>query len=168
MTANTHYVYVALGYTRLATVLSAIGLATMVVLAPIGGAVIGLPGVGGAYVAATGIQIPINYYMLRRLVGIRFLDLWRRVWRSVFAALAMLGIILVVFSGSQPSGVGAALGTFLTKVLLGVLSYISALALVWRLCGRPDGPERTVLVVLAGRLANLRHRFRRDADADGE
>jgi lipopolysaccharide exporter len=158
MTANVHYVYVALGYTRLSTIVSAAGLVVMVVLAPIGASVIGLPGVGCAYVAATAVGIPLNYYLLRRLVGIRFLDLWPRVWRCMAAALGMLAVILAVFSAGQPASLGSAIETFASKVVLGAASYSAILYVTWRLAGRPDGPESTALAVARDRLKVLRAR----------
>jgi lipopolysaccharide exporter len=155
MTANVHYVYVALGYTRLSTIVAAAGLAVMVILAPIGASLIGLPGVGFAYVTATAIGIPLNYYLLRRLVGIRFRDLLSRVWRCVAAALSMLAVILAVFPTERTIGLAVATEAFALKVLLGAASYGAFLYVLWRLAGRPYGPEQTALAVARDRLKAL-------------
>lgn len=159
MTANIHYVYLALGNTRLSTILAAVGLVAMVALAPTGGALFGVNGVGAAYVATTALGIPLNYFMLRRLIGIRFLDLWRRVWRCLAAAIGMLAVIALALPMTQPSDIAAATSMLALKVALGAASYTLILGGLWALSGRPDGPERFVIGVAARRILALRKKI---------
>ena len=158
MTANIHYVYIALGQARLSTIMAAVVLGTMVVLAPVGGAMLGVAGVGCAYLVSMAIGVPINYVVLKRLVGLQFHRLWRRVWRALVAALAMLALVLSVFPATQPSGPAQALVALALKALLGSGCYFAILLAAWRLSGRPEGPESMAISLVRDRVAGILRR----------
>jgi lipopolysaccharide exporter len=83
MISNTHYVYWALGHTRVAAGLGAVGATIVVVLTVVCSHFWGYPGVAFAFALSSALIVPVNFVVLRRLAGIPFSDLWRRVWRIV-------------------------------------------------------------------------------------
>jgi O-antigen/teichoic acid export membrane protein len=157
MMANTHYVYWALGRSRIVTALAAFGLIAMVTLALVLSHFLGLPGVAIGYVLAAGLTIPVNYYLLWKTVGIPFSALWRLVWRSCLAALMMWLTLMTVFTASSVTTASAAIAPLLLKMLTGTVLYAGYLWAIWTMCGKPDGAERTTLRLGSRKLSILRH-----------
>ena len=155
--ANTHYVYWALGHPRVVAVLSALGAAIIVPMTIVCGHLAGYKGVAMAYAITSAALAPINFTMLRRTAGIRFQDLWARVWRVTLASGAMLVVLSLAFpSTSRESAAGAVL-LLLTKTVVGAAIYVSGALATWLACGKPEGPERrAVQLVLQWSRRSLR------------
>src|SRR5262249_10188634 len=144
VTANTHYVYWALGHSRVVAGLSFAGAVIIVPATIICSHFFGYTGVAMAFALTSSLLIPINFTFLRRLAGIRFSDLWARVWRVALATVVMSLTVTLIYPPRQPSDISAAFFTLLGKVSIGVCVYVVALYLAWLACGKPDGPERAI------------------------
>ncbi|HVN43776.1 MAG TPA: oligosaccharide flippase family protein [Steroidobacteraceae bacterium] len=146
MTANTHYVYWALGRSKAVAMLSALS-ALLVIPSTIicSSYYNNFRGAALAWVITSAVLTPVNFTMLRRFAGISFLDLWRRVWRVCLGAVAMLVVLLTVLSFPVPETVSAAALQLLLKVLAGATVYVGSVTAMWLACGRPEGPESRML-----------------------
>jgi O-antigen/teichoic acid export membrane protein len=85
------------------------------------------------------------------LIGLRLADLLRPIWRTV-AGCAMMAAVLLAWlpltASAMPLPVVAA--RLAAAVGLGGVTCTAAQFLLWRLSGRPDGPERVALRFLDG------------------
>ena len=140
--ANTHYVYWALGHPRLVAVLSAVGAAIIVPTTIVCAHVAGYKGVALAYAITSAALAPINFTMLRRVAGIRFQDLWVRVWRVTLAAGAMLVVLALAFPSPSHESVPGAMLLLLAKAVAGAAIYVSGTLALWLSFRKPEGPER--------------------------
>jgi lipopolysaccharide exporter len=145
LTANTHYVYWALGHSRIVAALSAAGAVIVVPVTIVCSHLEGYKGVALAYAITCAALVPINFVMLRRDAGISFADLWRRVWRLTLVAGAMLAVL----SGAMPrpghETIAVAAVLLTVKVVAGVAIYIAGAYALWLASGKPDGPEQRIM-----------------------
>lgn len=91
--------------------------------------------------------IPGIYFALARIVPLRPTDLLRRLWRPVAAA----GLMAIVVKLVHPLLPDAAALRLVAEIGVGAAAYGGGLLLLWRLAGRPAGPERGLVTAL-GRL----------------
>jgi lipopolysaccharide exporter len=145
LTANTHYVYWALGMSRIVAMLSAIGAAVIVPATIVFGHLWGYEGVACASVVTNAALVPINFLMLRRLGGIGFLGLWARTWRVTLAAVVMLLGLWLLFPVMEYASSAWALLLLAVKIVAGAILYATVVFVTWILSGKPEGPESTIL-----------------------
>ena len=145
MTANTHYVYWALGYPRVVAALSAVGAAIIVPATIVCSHLAGYIGVALAYSVTSAVLVPINFAMLRHHAGVGFTDLWVRVWRVTLATCTMLIILFIAFPSPAQETAAGAVVMLLVKIGVGAATYVATTAAAWLACGRPNGPERRAL-----------------------
>jgi lipopolysaccharide exporter len=145
LTANTHYVYWALGHTRIVAIISAVGAATVIPVTMLCSHFAGYKGVALAYAVTNAFLVPVNFAMLWRLVGVKFTDLWMHTWRVSVAAIAMLAVLYLAFPVPVHEFASLAAMILIAKVSIGVMIYVATTALLWWAAGRPDGPERWVV-----------------------
>jgi O-antigen/teichoic acid export membrane protein len=145
VTANTHYVYWALGRSKVTATLAAVSASLVIPGIILCSRFAGYKGVAIALAVASATLAPINFRMLRRDAGIRFADLWVRVWRVTLGASAMLIVLFVALPRPTDATVPAAALLLLIKVVAGAALYIAAVSAMWLACGRPEGPERRIL-----------------------
>ena len=145
LTANTHYVYWALGHTRIVAIISAVGAVAVIPVTILCSHFAGYKGVALAYAVTNAFLVPVNFAMLWRLGGVKFRDLWIHTWRVSAAALGMLALLYFTFPGSAHEIASGAAILLAVKVSIGVTIYIATTAFLWWAAGRPDGPERWVV-----------------------
>jgi lipopolysaccharide exporter len=148
LTANTHYVYWALGHTRIVAIISGVGAAIVIPVTMLCSHFGGYKGVALAYAVTNAFLVPVNFAMLRRLAGVKFTDLLIHTWRVSAAAVAMLALLYLSFPGSAHQIASGAAVLLAAKVSIGILTYVATTALLWWMAGRPDGPERWVLQLI--------------------
>jgi O-antigen/teichoic acid export membrane protein len=145
-TASTHYVYWALGRSRRVAALSAIAAVIMIPVTIVCAHVAGYRGVVIAWAITSATLVPINFTMLRRDAGIRFADLWVRVWRVTLGAGVMLLVLFTTLPRSTyATAPSAALLLLLVKIVAGAAIYVAVVSATWLACGRPEGPEGRML-----------------------
>ena len=148
MTANTHYVYWALGHARVVAGLGATGLLIVVLTTLVCSRVAGYPGVAFAFALASALLVPVNFSVLRRLASIRFSDLAGRVWRIALGAIVMSAVLWAIFTTSGVVDAKTAMRTLASKVAIGTVTYLLVVWMAWVACGRPSGPESALLEVV--------------------
>jgi lipopolysaccharide exporter len=142
LTANTHYVYWALGHSRIVAAISAVGAVAVIPVTILCSHFAGYKGVAIAYAVTNALLVPVNFAMMWRLVGVKFTDLLIHTWRVSAAAIAMLGVLYFTFPGSVHEIASAAALLLAVKVTIGVIIYVATTTLLWWAAGRPNGPER--------------------------
>ncbi len=115
----------------------------------------GLVGVLLARVVSGLAGMVINMALVRRLTGLSIGAQVAANGRS----LAAVGIMVAVLAILQHTGLGAAdVPTLALLVGAGAASYAGALVLLWRLGGRPPGPETEIMALAGGVLGRLASR----------
>jgi len=81
----------------------------------------------------------VGLFLIVRDFGVSFLDILRQVWRVAFAtgimALAVNYVLMQVGQETYVVQLWAAIAS-------GIVVYAGALASLWHLSNRPDGPEQ--------------------------
>ncbi len=153
LTANTHYVYWALGHSKAVATISAIGALIIIPCTLILGHYWGVRGVAVANALTAGLLVPLNFSWLKRIAGVGLKDLLSRTWRVSLSALFML-LVLSAFNSAAGSGTfGSALAVFALKVVAGAAVYIGAAYALLRMTRPAVGPETTVLNYIRSSLA---------------
>lgn len=152
MVANTHYVYWALGLSRITAILSIASAVAIIPLSIVGSLLAGYVGVAWAFALQSALIAPINFFLLRRFAGIPFRDLWTRVWRVTLGACAMVVFLGLAFRQLSHYAASAAALRLVVAVATGGAVYVSVVFAVWRMVGNPAGPEGLVLELLRDRL----------------
>lgn len=128
-------------------------------------AFLGLKGAVIALVAAEILLAGICLISVRNLLGISFLWLIGKSWRSLVSAAAM-AMALELIRGFLPHAEGLlpSLLYLLIAVPLGAAVYAAAHLLAWSLSGRPNGIEDHAIRFLMSRLAGRSRSARRDGE----
>src|ERR1700722_9476260 len=142
LTANTHYVYWALGHSRIVAIISAVGAVAVIPVTILCSHFAGYKGVAIAYAVTNAFLVPVNFAMMWRLVGVKFTDLLIHTWRVSAAAIAMVTVLYLTLPGSIHEIASQAAILLAVKVSIGVIIYVATTALLWWAAGRPEGPER--------------------------
>jgi O-antigen/teichoic acid export membrane protein len=115
--------------------------------------------IGAAYAAlsAFAITVPVNLFLVMRLLGLPADRLWKPCWRPLAAAVVMALAVLELShawpSTSDSLGWSALLAA---EVGLGAVVYPTAILGLWLLAGRPDGAERHGLDAIRWGMRRLR------------
>jgi len=159
MNANTHYVYWALGRTRIPAATSAAGAVVLIPATIACSHFGGYVGVAFAFALTSAFLVPINFAILRRVAGIRFADLWRHVWRIVLATLVMGVTLWYLFQDSASTSPVAAMRLLVEQVAVGALTYVAIVYAIWVACGRPPGPEHLAEQLILRALGRWKRRY---------
>lgn len=153
----TQFYAMALGATRLVFFRE---LAFFLVRTPIFIAATITYGLMGAAVAIAGcgvLYIALNLTLFARTSGDFILRPVWRARRSFIAAAAMAVVVLALrVTGALDSA--APLFRILAEIAAGALAYLAVHAALWRIEGRPDGVERSILDLAAPALRRLARR----------
>jgi O-antigen/teichoic acid export membrane protein len=156
MTSNTHYVYWALGHSRVVAGLSMVGAAVIVPVTIVCSHFAGYTGVAFAFALASALVVPINFAVLRRLAGIRFSDLWNRVWRIALGATVMGLTLWLGFERVSFDSAKAASLILIAKIATGAATYLVVVWAAWVVSGKPVGPEHAAVEVVQGAARRFR------------
>lgn len=157
--SNNHYVYLAMGQPRLATVLGLIQMALLMPLAIVGSLRHGAIGAAIGYLCAQAVFTPFSVGLLRHVLRLRMFDLVRVLYRPMIAGGLMYLIVRALVQGWSVDPYSAATLVLPTVVCVavGVGVYCGAVGALWRLAGLPDSAERHAIEFLESRLpARLR------------
>ncbi len=85
------------------------------------------------------------------LIELSVRELLRPIWRTAAAALAMTAaVVLTVPLAVGAASFGTALLHMLMAIAIGATTHVGTQALLWLLCGMPEGPERRAQQFIAG------------------
>jgi peptidoglycan biosynthesis protein MviN/MurJ (putative lipid II flippase) len=114
---------------------------------------LGLPGAAYAALMTSILSTPIYLWQVRRTVGILASEFLRAVMRPIGAAIAMALVVRSVLpEWTEQMASLTALAWLVAGIVIGIMTYVCALLLLWLAAGRPDGAERVVLAQIRQRL----------------
>ena len=146
------HVYWAIDRARLETAVEVCWVACLVGLVLILTPRQGLVGAAQAVLVSSLMVLPINVFLLRRFAGV---SVWRtvaRCWRTILACGVMAAVALQLDTHGPVSDAPTALRQLLSVAVVGGVTYVVALFGIWRLVGRPEGPEHDILSLIRSRL----------------
>jgi O-antigen/teichoic acid export membrane protein len=150
---NTGYAYVALGKPQLATLMMSLQLAVLLPLLAVGAARAGAVGAVWAYLAASVVTLPVNYFIARREFALRISELAQRTWRPLVASALMLAAVWGLGKVLPPPETAyGQLGRLLLVALIGCAVYCSSIVVLWTLSEKPAGVERFLITYLRSKL----------------
>ena len=119
----------------------------------LGTALYGLEGAIWSIVVAGAFYVWLNAWLLQQTVGVTALGILRELARPLASVGVMVGAVFGLDAALAldlfgEEGSWASLGL---KVAVGGLAFLVTQLLLWRAAGRPDGIERRVLELVAGR-----------------
>lgn len=158
--ANNGIVYLAMGNPRLLAILSAIKLLLLIGFAFALVPPYGLLGMAFAELIASAIAVVISTAMALRAIELRLSDLSGVVWRPAMATAALSATVVGVMTMISDRSLGGSFFLLAAGVIVGVLSYVAALAALWVIAGRPDGAEQVVLSRARAVLVQVSTRLR--------
>jgi O-antigen/teichoic acid export membrane protein len=124
----------------------------------VGGAIAGVDGVVRAMLLATLLSLPVKGYILGGALDVSLARLFACAARPILAGIAMALVMrFIPFDTIQQLHARLAL-----QVLAGATIYAVAVISLWWLRGRPPGPERLALTLLAARIGIHGHKRKRD------
>lgn len=152
--SNNHYVYLAMGRPRIATLLGCIQIVILLPLVVVGSARAGAYGVALGYVIAQALFTPISLAILQRVLRLRVMEQVRVFYRPVIAGAIMFGGVRMMSYELQGLGTdpGALLARLLGCVTTGVLLYAAVSYGLWSAAGKPYGAESLALDFVRSRL----------------
>jgi O-antigen/teichoic acid export membrane protein len=92
--------------------------------------------------------LPVYYYLVIIHTEITVMKLLGCLLRPVLATLTMIGVLTLMNNNIKLS----LYPHFITEILLGAISYLITLALLWRLAGKPSSGEKVLLDIITGKL----------------
>jgi lipopolysaccharide exporter len=167
---------IAVGKPAASTAMVVIGAAVRLPLIIAGTYYGGLNGLAWAIALSTALDFIVCLTLTVRILEVRFAAFWTQSWRTLAASAIMAAAVPFVLAAApeivRPFAVWlesllswhehatttfvTSLGTLLAAVLTGALVYAAALLGLWRLAGRPPGPETTILAEIKRKLSRPR------------
>lgn len=92
--------------------------------------------------------LPVYYYLVIIHTEITVMKLLGCLLRPVLATLTMIGVLTLMNNNIKLP----LYPHFITEILLGAISYLITLALLWRLAGKPSSGEKVLLDIITGKL----------------
>lgn len=104
---------------------------------------IGLIGAGIAAAGTLMLEECCYLVVTFRRFHVRVADLWRGIWRPIFATAAMAGVLIWQGLGwtALPGSPIVIAERLALAVAFGAVTYCAVIVLLWWLAGRPDGAE---------------------------
>jgi O-antigen/teichoic acid export membrane protein len=146
---NSHVIYYATGRPYITAYLSIL---RFCILTPM--ALLVVPDYGGqgaawALVATNWFVMIVDYLVLFRVTTISLAKVISVLWRSTAAVIIMAICVTFTLENAPTASIqGAEVLHFGYCVATGVVSYVTAISLLWWLSGKPDGPEAHVVDLL--------------------
>lgn len=152
----------ALGETRDLFVRDIINLIIRIPLILIGLIFGGLPGIVYARCVSGSLSTLINMAMTKRLLNLPISDQFKANTRALTSALLMIIVTWTIGREFNPGQDAILLFTqILVMVVVGAATYIMTIFILWRLAGRPSGPESEIASLLLPQLHKLYRRGKR-------
>lgn len=153
---NIGSVYLALGKVRTQTTLA---FTYNIVLIPsliAGASLAGSMGAATALVVCGATMLPINLFIVFRLLESRVSDFVKTVWRAIVAGMVMLATVLYVhyFLGDS-TRITYLFLELLLLVIVGAVTYCVVVFALWHWSSRPNGAEKIMLEHIKSRAGKL-------------
>lgn len=96
--------------------------------------------------------VPGVFFALSRVVPVGPMDILGRLWRPVIASAIMAGVVTLLHP-AHPLIATMPVLRLGFDALVGAVSFAAAMVALWRLSGRPEGPEKAMVGKISGWLA---------------
>jgi O-antigen/teichoic acid export membrane protein len=140
---NTAYVFYALGKPRITTFLTLSYVLVLVPLLLFLTSTQGAVGAAWAHLVTTALFVPVAFLIVFRHLRLAVGVFARSVWRAL-ASMLIMAATVKGFLGWMSADQAPAL-LLLEGVVLGVVTYVAAIAAFWWVTGQPTGAESFVL-----------------------
>ncbi len=154
---NVWPIYIVLGRPQIVSKILAICIIAFVPLLVWAVVQAGAYGAAWAVTGAASLLFVLNVGTVLRILKISIGQIVSQMWRILFAALGMAAVVLMIRSAWPVTE------HIVDKALLlgiciaaGSLTHFGVQLALWRLGGRPNGPEKTILAYIGDRLAGNR------------
>ena len=145
--SNAYSAFIAIGKPQIFVKINAIHVGILLTALSTLTSMYGIRGAAWAYVITAGIMLPVNFLFITRFLEVRTADFFSHLWRPIAAATIMyLGVRAL--GPELPTGLippAQAASSLIASVCLGLVFYVSLIAILWQLSGRPDGAETSTL-----------------------
>lgn len=139
---NTGSLYMALGKPRYLTYMALFNLVVLfipplIILLDLHGII----GVAEAYLFSNIISLPINLFLASRLIGLKIIPIFSVLWRPVFSVGLMAVTNIYTEDCIYIYEITIDEMRLCIEVLVGAMTYMLSVVLLWMLCRCPDGAE---------------------------
>ena len=133
---------------------------SVIVLVPgliVGARLYGSTGAAWALVASAAVNLVVNFWLIRKEMGVKFRDIFAVIWRSA-AATAIMFVAVSALQRSWPAmdGMLHLISQLLAYSVCGATVYFLAVLLLWHAAGRPDGVEVRLMEIARAKFGARR------------
>jgi O-antigen/teichoic acid export membrane protein len=123
----------------------------LIVLVPVSLILRNVVAIAIARLVVTALFIPTLLFAVGHELSVSAMDYARVTWRPAAASMMMSSLVYLANGWISPGNL-----RFAVDVLLGVFSFTFFLLCLWRVSGKPDGPERDVWGILINTYGKIR------------
>jgi O-antigen/teichoic acid export membrane protein len=153
---NAGYVFLALGRSRLVTVMNAVRFAVVVPALVFGTIYFGAKGAAWTMLGTSIVLLPVTHYYIHRVLRIRWTEHGSVLWRPAVAAFSMGLLVREYLSWTEHGFVASnPVAALASAVLLGVLAYVLFTGVLWAVSGFPQSSEVRLVNALNSFLGAL-------------
>lgn len=154
---NAGYVFLALGRSKLVTVMTAVRFAVVVPALVFGTIHFGAKGAAWTMLGTSIVLLPVTHCFMHRVLRIRWTEHGSVLWRPAVAAIGM-GLLVREYLAWTELGFAASnpVVALASAVVLGILAYVLFTSLLWVVSGFPQSAEVRLVNALDSFLGTLR------------
>lgn len=153
---NISYIYLATGHLAYVTVVGAIQFVALLGMLIPGIIYWGATGAAWAFLGSVVLMTPVNQYLIARQLQLSTTAFAVRLIRPLAASVVMAGVVAVMKHFFGPVGETLSyLFALVSCTLLGALTYVLSLNLLWRFAGYPQGAEQVTFAKIEKALHKL-------------
>jgi O-antigen/teichoic acid export membrane protein len=154
---NAGYVFLALGRSRLVTVMTAVRFVVVVPALVFGVIYFGAKGAAWTMLGTSIMLLPVTHGFMRRVLRIRWTEHGGVLWRPAVAAIGMGLLVREYLAWTEHGFVASNPAVALASaVVLGILAYVLFTGLLWAVSGSPQSAEVRLVKALDSFLGALR------------
>jgi O-antigen/teichoic acid export membrane protein len=154
---NAGYVFLALGRSKLVTVMTAVRFGVVVPALVFGTIYFGAKGAAWTMLGTSIVLLPVTHYYMHGVLRIRWTEHGSVLWRPAVAASGM-GLLVREYLAWMEHGFAASnpVVALASAVVLGILAYVLFAGLLWAVSGFPQSAEVRFVNALDSFLGALR------------
>ena len=154
---NANYVFLALGRSKLVTMITTVRFALVVPALVLGTVYFGAKGAAWTILGTSIVMFPVTHWFMHRILGVRWARLGSVLWRPTVAATCMAFLVREYLAWMEHSwAANGAVLALASAVVLGIAAYISFSGLLWAVSGFPQSAEAHALSALDRFFGSLR------------
>jgi len=151
MQTNTVSIYIALGKPRVITLIYSgyciVLIVSLIILTGLHGAI----GAAWALLLSVSLITPIALWLIIKRLELRVYDYTKVIVRPIIGAFIMY-FVVVYFKQASDMNIYIEL---LLSIIIGSITYVTLVFIMWIISGRPQGAEFTILTIVRNRFSRL-------------